>query len=55
LTWRETGGPRVVAPARRGFGARLLEQGLAEELRGRVRLEFRPEGVLCVVEAALAA
>ena len=53
LTWRESGGPPVTPPARRGFGARLLEQGLAEELRGSVRLEFRPEGVLCAVEASL--
>jgi len=53
LSWRETGGPPVVAPAQRGFGARLLEQGLAEELQGTVRLEFRPEGVVCEVEARL--
>jgi len=54
LTWRELGGPRVASPARRGFGARLLEQGLAGELRGAVRLEFRPDGLVCSVEAALA-
>lgn len=53
LTWRETGGPPVVQPIQRGFGARLLEQGLAEELKGCVRLEFRPEGVICAVEAEL--
>lgn len=53
LTWRETGGPAVAQPSRRGFGARLLEQGLSKELRGPVRLEFLPEGVLCVVEASL--
>jgi len=55
LVWRESGGPLVAKPARRGFGARLLEQGLADELGGQVRLEFRPEGVVCVVEAALGA
>lgn len=54
LTWRETGGPPVAKPIRRGFGARLLEQGLAEELRGRVQMEFRPEGLVCTVEARLA-
>ncbi|WP_293345257.1 HWE histidine kinase domain-containing protein [Phenylobacterium sp.] len=53
LTWRESGGPTVSTPVRRGFGARLLEHGLAEELRGAVRLEFRQEGVLCAVEAWL--
>lgn len=53
LTWRETGGPAVSPPRRRGFGVRLLEQGLAEELGGSVRLEFLPEGLICRVEAAL--
>jgi len=37
----------------RGFGARLLQQGLAEELRGTVRLDFLPEGLVCTVEAQL--
>ena len=53
FTWRESGGPRVCPPTARGFGARLLEHGLAEELDGAVRLEFRPEGVVCAVEARL--
>ncbi|MBL8552779.1 MAG: PAS domain S-box protein [Phenylobacterium sp.] len=53
LTWRESGGPPVRKPAQRGFGARLLEQGLAEELRGSVRLSFAPEGLVCEVEATL--
>lgn len=53
LTWRERGGPPVTEPAQRGFGARLLEQGLAEELCGSVRLSFRPEGLVCEVDALL--
>ena len=55
LRWRETGGPAVEGPIQRGFGARLLEQGLAEELGGAVRLEFQTQGVLCTVEAPLSA
>jgi PAS domain S-box-containing protein len=59
LTWRELDGPTVAPPTvappiTRGFGARLLEQGLSEELCGTVQLDFRPEGLVCVVEAALA-
>lgn len=54
LTWRETGGPPITQPVARGFGARLLERGLAEELGGAVRLAFPPEGVVCEVEAPLA-
>jgi PAS domain S-box-containing protein len=53
LTWRESGGPPVTAPVQRGFGSRLLEQGLAEELAGSVTLDFRPEGLVCAVVAKL--
>jgi PAS domain S-box-containing protein len=45
LTWREMGGPAVIPPAQRGFGARLLSGGLASDLGGRPELIFAPEGV----------
>lgn len=51
FTWRETGGPPVTAPSSRGFGARLLERGLAAELRGTVVLSFAPEGLVCEIDA----
>ena len=54
LTWAEAGGPPVTEPTTRGFGSRLLERGLAAELRGHVRLEFRPEGLRCEIETPLA-
>jgi PAS domain S-box-containing protein len=54
LAWRESGGPAVTAPATRGFGSRMLERGLAAELGGSVRIDFRPEGVVCTIEAPLA-
>jgi PAS domain S-box-containing protein len=53
LCWIEEGGPPVAPPAGRGFGSRMIERGLASELGGTVELEFRPEGVRCVVEAPL--
>ena len=53
LTWRETGGPPVAPPPRRGFGSRLIERGLAAELGGEVRLDFAPEGLTCVIDAPL--
>jgi PAS domain S-box-containing protein len=53
LIWAEEGGPPVAAPTRRGFGSRMIERGLASELGGTVELEFRPEGVRCLVEAPL--
>ncbi|HSV02032.1 MAG TPA: PAS domain-containing protein [Phenylobacterium sp.] len=55
LEWRETGGPKVVAPARKGFGSRLLGQGLAAELGARAELLFEPEGLICRIRAPAAA
>lgn len=55
LRWEERGGPTVVAPARRGFGSRMIERGLAAELRGEARIDWRPEGVVCTIDAPLAA
>jgi PAS domain S-box-containing protein len=53
LRWKETGGPAVVAPARRGFGSRMIEKALAEELAGQVRLKFEPTGVTCAIDSPL--
>jgi PAS domain S-box-containing protein len=53
LVWRESGGPPVVAPSRRGFGTRLIERGLASDLGGTAKIAFVPEGVVCTVEAPL--
>ena len=54
LQWRESGGPSVAAPARRGFGSRLVERGLSAEMGGEVKLDFRPEGLVCTIDAPLA-
>ncbi|GGC71702.1 hypothetical protein GCM10011504_56670 [Siccirubricoccus deserti] len=55
LCWREFGGPPVRMPERRGFGSRLLEQGLAREFGGEVQLDFAPSGVECRISMALPA
>jgi two-component sensor histidine kinase len=47
LRWQEQGGPRVSEPQRHGFGLRLIEQGLAREVSGKVALDFHPEGLVC--------
>lgn len=54
LRWAESGGPTVTAPKQAGFGARLIEHGLADELQGEVRLDYRPQGVVCTIDAPLA-
>ena len=53
LTWEETGGPPVAAPARQGFGTRLIERSLAQDLNGEVRIAFAPGGVTCTIAAPL--
>jgi len=55
MIWRESGGPPVKPPARRGFGTRLIETGLARELNGQVAIEFAASGVVCTIEAPLPA
>ncbi|MCA1660884.1 MAG: PAS domain-containing protein [Novosphingobium sp.] len=50
LHWREKGGPRVKPPMRKGFGSRVIEQGLPHELGGTVDLDYRPEGIVCTIE-----
>lgn len=49
LHWRESGGPPVTPPGRKGFGSRLIEHGLAQELNGEVRLDYEPAGVVCEI------
>jgi hypothetical protein len=43
------GGPPVTPPGRKGFGSRLIEGGLAQELDGEVRLDYEPAGVVCQI------
>jgi PAS domain S-box-containing protein len=51
LVWTESGGPPVSVPSRRGFGSRLIERSLAADLGGRADLQFRAEGIVCIIEA----
>jgi two-component sensor histidine kinase len=53
LVWCETLGPPVSAPKRRGFGLRMITRALAYELDGTADVEFAPEGLRCVIDAAL--
>lgn len=50
LTWRETGGPAVAAPARTGFGTTLIQRGFTGQLGGSADIEFAPTGLRCTLE-----
>ncbi|GAA3996668.1 HWE histidine kinase domain-containing protein [Sphingomonas humi] len=47
LEWRETGGPAVQEPKRRGFGTTLIQRALSMETGGRSEVRFEPGGVAC--------
>jgi two-component sensor histidine kinase len=50
LTWRETSGPPVTLPERKGFGSLLIEQAVSA---GSGTLDFRPDGLTCALELSL--
>jgi light-regulated signal transduction histidine kinase (bacteriophytochrome) len=45
VDWRETGGPLVNAPSRRGFGSLLVERSIPFDLGGESRVDFGIGGV----------
>lgn len=49
LLWRESGGPMVKSPDRRGFGSTLIERALKIETGGQSTLTFDPAGVRCLI------
>ena len=53
--WRESGGPTVEGPTRKGFGSRMIERALAIQLGGKVVIEYQSAGILCTIDAPVAA
>ena len=53
LQWTERGGPPVDTPVRRGFGTRLITEGLAFELNGEATIDYAKSGVVCVIDVPL--
>ena len=53
LVWRESGGPPVQTPQRRGFGSLLLNRLLASQLGGEVAIDYRPDGVVARIDVVL--
>lgn len=47
IEWRETGGPPVKPPSRRGFGTTLIEGIVKRTLQAEVSVDYRPEGLVC--------
>jgi two-component sensor histidine kinase len=53
--WRESEGPAVTPPTRRGFGRKLTGRIAAASLKAKISLDFPPEGVVWLVDAPAAA
>ncbi|MAM63070.1 HWE histidine kinase domain-containing protein [Maritimibacter sp. UBA3975] len=45
IDWKESGGPPVQAPARRGFGSTIIEMSIPHELGGAASIDYRVSGV----------
>lgn len=50
LQWRENGGPAVTPPTRKGFGTKMIERGLAHELKGTVHFDYREAGLVVTMD-----
>ncbi len=50
LVWREKDGPSVTSASKKGFGSRVIEDGLAHELEATVRLDYPKDGVICTID-----
>jgi two-component sensor histidine kinase len=44
LCWKETGGPPVALPRKRGFGTRIIEDMAARSVLGKATAAFLPAG-----------
>ncbi|CAA9281331.1 MAG: Chemotaxis protein methyltransferase CheR [uncultured Acetobacteraceae bacterium] len=54
LRWKETGGPPVAGtPERRGFGSRVVETTVRDQLRGEVSFTWAPAGLVCDIDIPL--
>ena len=49
LRWTETGGPLVTSPTRKGFGTRVMERMIREQLKGKMQFDWRAEGLVCEI------
>jgi CheY-like chemotaxis protein len=45
IEWRETGGPAVQIPRRRGFGSVIIERVVPFDLKGTAEIRYEPAGI----------
>jgi PAS domain S-box-containing protein len=47
LTWRESGGPPVTAPQRKGLGLQMVASGVQSQIGGEANYDWRADGLVC--------
>jgi len=52
VNWVESGGPPSKAPERQGFGSQIMKATIERQLRGKLRQEWRPQGLRCTFSFA---
>lgn len=52
-TWNEHDGPPVALPTREGFGSRLLQRVLTDQISAEVSIAFEPDGLRVTVDLPL--
>jgi two-component sensor histidine kinase len=54
MSWRERDGPPVAPPARKGFGHVVISEMVASALRGEVKLDYAPGGLVWSIDVPAA-
>lgn len=49
IAWVESGGPKISAPTRRGYGSRAIIAGIERQLGGIVNFDWRTNGLRCTL------
>jgi PAS domain S-box-containing protein len=49
LVWKEIGGPKVELPVRRGFGSKIMNASLKQQVGGDVVFDWHPGGLVCTL------
>jgi two-component sensor histidine kinase len=52
IRWSEADGPPVKPPQRQGFGTRVVDR-VIQELKGKLRFDWNPEGLACEIVVPL--
>lgn len=54
LRWVESGGPPAAPPTHRGFGTRIMENIIGNQLGGDVHFDWRDQGLVCEITLPVA-